>query len=83
MTSQIIIGFVIVGFGFLIVRSANWFLHAFGRSAFFDRYLGAEGGTRLFYQLLGILVILFGFLYAFGILQRTVGALFRPFFRGL
>ena len=81
MGQQIITGILLVIIGFFIMRGANAMLKAFGRVGMFEKFLRTEGGTRLFYQLVGLLLIAVGFMYATGIFQRLVGSLFRPFFR--
>jgi hypothetical protein len=63
-----IYGFVIMAFGFLIVAKSEWMLNNFGRIAFFEQYLGAEGGTRLGYKLMGIFIIFIGFLFFTGMM---------------
>jgi hypothetical protein len=42
----------------------------FGSVAFFEKYLGTEGGSRLGYKLLGILVFFLGVLITF----KLIGA---------
>ncbi len=55
-------GAAIIAFGFLIVAKSEWMLNNFGRIGWFDQHLGLEGGTRLGYKLIGVLIIFFGFL---------------------
>jgi hypothetical protein len=55
-------GALIIAFGFLIVAKSEWMLNNFGRIGWFDQHLGLEGGTRLGYKLIGMLVIFIGFL---------------------
>lgn len=58
----IITGFVIIAIGALIVIKSEAILNTFGRIAFFEQYLGTEGGSRLGYKLVGILIIFIGIL---------------------
>lgn len=58
----IIFGLIIMAGGVLIVYKADRILYAFGPIAFFDKYLGTEGGSRLGYKLIGVLVIILGML---------------------
>jgi hypothetical protein len=55
-------GALIIAFGFLIVAKSEWMLNNFGRIGWFDQHLGLEGGTRLGYKLIGMLIIFIGFL---------------------
>ncbi len=56
---RIIVGFLIAGIGFLFVWQSEWLLQNFGRVDWAEMKL--SGGTRLFYKLLGIIIILIGF----------------------
>lgn len=59
---SILIGIIILAIGVLIVIKTEAMLSMFGRIAFFERYLGTEGGSRLGYKLVGLLAIFIGFL---------------------
>jgi hypothetical protein len=50
----------------------------FGRIEFAEKYLGSDGGSRLFYKLLGLLVILVAFLAMSGILGALLRDVFGP-----
>ncbi len=54
--------------GLTLVLKTHWFLAFFGRVRFAERYLGTEGGTRLFYKLLGVLVFIVGLILLFQII---------------
>lgn len=51
-----------IGIGVWIVWKSDLLLEWFGRIDFFEQKLGAEGGTRLGYKLIGIAVIFLGML---------------------
>lgn len=57
-------GLIIAAIGFVIVWKSDWLLNNMGRIDWADRHLGSEGGTRLMYKLIGIIIILAGFLQA-------------------
>ena len=57
---HIIIGLIIILVGLLLVVKSDWFLNNFGRIGFFERHLSTEGGTRLGYKLLGMIVVFVG-----------------------
>jgi len=71
--------FIIVGFT-MIWKTQGWFSF-FGRVAWAEKHLGTEGGSRLFYKLIGILVIFFGLLLVTGLyndfMSNTAGTLVR------
>ena len=59
---SIIYGIIIIFIGAMLVIKSEWMLNNFGRVNFFEKYLGAEGGSRLGYKLLGLLVFFIGLL---------------------
>ena len=63
MIFKFIFGMLISAIGFLFILKTQWFLYNFGRIPFGEKYFGG-GGSRLVYKLIGILIMLFGFMYA-------------------
>jgi hypothetical protein len=61
---SIILGIVMAVVGALITIKSEAMLNMFGRVEFFEKYLGTEGGSRLGYKLLGILIFLIGVMLA-------------------
>ncbi len=61
---SIILGLVLAVVGALITIKSEAMLNMFGRVGFFEKYLGTEGGSRLGYKLLGILVFIIGVMLA-------------------
>lgn len=59
---NILIGMIIFAVGALMVIKSEALLNSFGRIEFFERHLGAEGGSRLGYKLIGILAVFIGML---------------------
>ncbi|NQV12899.1 MAG: hypothetical protein HQ530_01195 [Parcubacteria group bacterium] len=80
MFTQIFIGLLGIGLGLLFAIKSEWLLHNVGRIASIERYLGTFGGSRLFYQLLGVLMIIFATLYMTGFLQKGIIGLFKRVF---
>ncbi len=78
---NIIIGLIIMAVGVFMVIRTESILRMFGQVAFFDKYLGTEGGTRLGYKLIGILAIFIGLLVLTnmigGFLEWLLGPLLR------
>lgn len=68
-----------MGVGVLFVLKTEWFMRNIGRIQWAEEKLG---DTRLFYKLLGILIIFFGLMAMTGLLGGfiigTVGKLFVP-----
>ena len=71
------IGFLFIALGILIVLKTEWILSFFGRNAWAESKLGAEGGTRLFYKLIGIGLIVFAFLLMTGIFTNFLDKIFN------
>lgn len=80
---RIFLGLVAIAVGFIIVWKTEWLLSFFGRVNWAEKHLGYEGGTRLFYKLIGILVILIGIFAVTNLLGGIVLSIFGPLFRGL
>lgn len=72
------LGIILIGLGFLITWKADWIMNNFGRIPWAEEHLGMEGGTRLMWKLIGILIILGSFMYMTGML----GGIFRAIFGG-
>ena len=74
-------GLLITAGGFGLALGANWIYMQFGAVAFAENYLGTSGGTRLFYRLLGMLVIFFGFLMMTGLHDEFIRWVLSPLLR--
>ncbi|MFH1745175.1 MAG: hypothetical protein ABH881_03345 [bacterium] len=79
--SSIIIGLIIMVVGFIFVAKTEWFLNNFGRIAFFEKYLGMEGGSRLGYKLVGLLALFIGFLVFSGMIEGFLMWILGPIIR--
>jgi hypothetical protein len=75
---NIIFGIIIAVVGALITIKSEAMLSMFGRVAFFEKYLGTEGGTRLGYKLLGILVFIIGVMIATNVIGDFMMWLLSP-----
>ncbi len=67
--------------GAIFVLKTEWFVQNFGKVEWAEQHLGFEGGTRLFYKLLGLAIIficLFGFT---GGVQGIILSIFAPMLR--
>lgn len=63
---KIILGILLAFGGTMMVIKTEWLLENFGRISWFEEKLGTEGGSRLGYKLLGIIVIIAGILFITG-----------------
>jgi hypothetical protein len=63
---QIIFGIILTLVGAVLVMKTEWFLETFGRVSWFDENLGSEGGSRLGYKLMGVLVLFIGIILMTG-----------------
>jgi len=77
----IIIGFIVLAAGALLVIKSEAMLNAFGRIAFFEKYLGSEGGSRLGYKIIGLIAIFIGLLIMTNMIGGFLGWLLSPLLR--
>ncbi len=75
-----LIGIVMAIVGVILVIKSEWFMQNFGANAWAEEHLGYNGGTRLMYKIIGIIIIFFGFLTITNMLNdflaNTVGKIF-------
>ena len=62
MIWRIIIGLVMIAAGFVLVWKTDWFQQNVGSIQWAEEKFGSSGGSRLMYKMIGILVIIIGFL---------------------
>jgi len=77
----IIAGLIITMAGVIIVIKTEALLNMFGRIEVFDKYLGSEGGSRLGYKIVGMLVIFIGVLTMTNMIGGFIQWLFAPLLR--
>lgn len=70
-----IIGIVL---GAVFVIKSEWFFSFFGRIDFADKHLGTEGGTRLMYKIIGIILVFVSLLYMTGGVEAFLLKVFVP-----
>lgn len=73
-------GLIGVAIGGLIVAKSEWFFQNFGAVPWAEQHLGSEGGTRFFYKLIGLAIILISFLLVSGILEGLLLSIFGRLF---
>ncbi|MFP4514447.1 MAG: hypothetical protein ACLFNO_00335 [Parcubacteria group bacterium] len=76
-----ILGALIIAAGVYVVLKTEIVLKNFGSSSYFERNLGSEGGSRLGYKLLGLLLIFLGLVIMLGISGDFMRFLLAPLLR--
>lgn len=79
---RIFLGLLGIGLGILITIKSEWLINNVGSPGFAQKYLGTFGGGRLFWKLLGILIVALATLYMTGFLQNFLPNLLRGLFGG-
>ncbi|MFA5126769.1 MAG: hypothetical protein WC465_02050 [Patescibacteria group bacterium] len=72
MFGKIILGLMLAAVGFLFVWKADWLHQNFGAIEFAEKHLHAEGGSRVMYKILGVIIILIGFLIATDLTDKFI-----------
>ena len=76
------LGLIGIIIGFIFIWKADWIVNNFGRIDWAEIHLGSEGGTRLFWKLVGLGVIILAMMYMFGLVEGIIWMIFSPLFRG-
>ncbi len=76
-----LIGLIVIAIGFLLIWKTDWIVNNFGKIDWAEMRLSAEGGTRILWKLIGIVVIILAMMYMFGFIEGVIGAIFSPLFR--
>ncbi len=63
---QIFTGLLMFVGGVAIIFKTEWLISNFGRLEWFDQKLHSEGGSRLGYKLIGIILVFIGIIFATG-----------------
>ena len=79
---QIFWGLLIAGVGIVLVLKSEWLVNNFGRIGWAEQHLGMEGGSRMFYKLLGVLAIIIGFMTMTGLIEGLILGVFGRLFGG-
>jgi len=76
-----ILGLIVMFIGVFMVIKSEKMLNTFGRIAFFEKYLGVEGGSRLGYKIIGTFAIFIGILIFTDLINGFMEWLFSPLLR--
>ncbi len=77
-----IVGIILSIIGVYMTIYSEWLYQNFGTVDVAERWFGSDGGSRLFYKFVGILVTLAGFLMVTGLMGKLVLWIFIPLFTG-
>ena len=69
--------------GFMITLKAEWFYQNFGTIAWAEENLGTSGGSRIFYKLFGVILLVTSVLGLTGLLGGLVFGIFGGLFKGM
>jgi hypothetical protein len=75
---RVILGLIIAGIGVMAAIKSEAIYSFFGPVAFFEKYLGTEGGSRLGYKLAGILIFFIGVMIATNVFSEFMGWILSP-----
>lgn len=73
-----VIGLLAIALGAFMVIKTEVFVRSFGRMGWAEKYLGTSGGTRLGYNLIGIVIIVIALLGMTGLLGNIILGIFAP-----
>ena len=76
-----LIAFIGIAIGFVVTWKSEWFYEQFGTVSWAE--LNLSGGTRFFYKLVGLGIILASLLYMSGVIQGILTFVFVPKSRAL
>lgn len=79
MIGRIIIGILVAALGYMMVWKTQFFMDTVGMIDWAERNLGG-GGSRLFYKLLGIVIILIGFMVITNLFDMVIGGFIGSIF---
>lgn len=75
---KIILGALIIAAGTAIILKSDYITNNVGRVYTFEKYLGAEGGTRLGYKLVGVIIIAIGIMIMTGMIGNFLNWFLGP-----
>ena len=77
---KFIVGIAALALGVVMIIKTEWFLQNLGGNAWADEHLGAEGGSRLMYKLIGLAMIVVSMLGMTGLLGNIILGVFGGLF---
>ncbi|OGY47900.1 MAG: hypothetical protein A3J62_00780 [Candidatus Buchananbacteria bacterium RIFCSPHIGHO2_02_FULL_38_8] len=83
MFGRIIFGLILAAIGAIITIKSEWILQNFGPIPSADRFFSTEGGSRLAYKLIGIIVTVVGFLIMTNLIEGVLGSIAKLLIPGI
>lgn len=80
---RIVLGLIIIVIGFFTTWKTDWIVNNFGTISWAEQHISTEGGSRLMWKLIGILIILIGILLTTNLLQGMVVSFVTSIFPGM
>ncbi len=77
---KFILGLIIIAAGVFFVWKTETMLRTFGRIGWAEEHMQIQGGSRMWYKLIGILAIIIGLLMVTGLAGGAAEAILRPLF---
>ncbi len=78
---QVLIGLLLTVGGAFCVIKTEWLVNNFGRIAWFEEKLGTDGGSRLGYKLVGIVLLFVGVIVMTGSGNDFMSWILSPFLK--
>lgn len=75
-----IVALIAIAVGIFLIIKTEWFIENFGTNAWAEEHMGTSGGTRLFYKLIGLAIIILAMMGVTGLLGNFIMATFGKLF---
>ena len=73
---RFLIGLIGIAIGFLTVWKANWLVQNFGYIDWAEKHISPEGGSRLLWKFIGLIIIFISLLFMFGMIEGIIIGIF-------
>lgn len=74
---RFVAGIIMIAFGVFLIVKTDWMISGFGRIAWAEEKLGSEGGTRVFYKIIGMAIIVLAFMIMSGKIITLLDWIFK------
>jgi len=73
-----VLGFIFIAIGFVVIWKSDWLYENIGAIEFAEEKLASYGGTKFFFKLIGVAIIILAFLFMGGGLGTLLRKVFAP-----